>query len=102
MSLAKTLAIMYGTLGVLAGLMTAMSSVIFANAFKINLGVNVDYNAKFIEGLGALAIIALPVFTGITSAISGFIAGLVVAWIFNVIVRFSGGIRLEIVQGQQK
>jgi hypothetical protein len=84
-SLGKLLGLMYGLFGVIFG--AVITSISFFGQFVFQSELN---NYDFLFGLGA--IIILPIFYGLL----GFLLGLLTAWIYNLIARFTGGLKIEI------
>jgi len=83
-SLAKILGVTYAVMGFIGGLFFTIMFV-----FNGTDGFDVKSMA-FILGIGAP--IFLPIFYGIL----GFLAGLVTAWLYNLMARWVGGVELEI------
>ncbi len=86
-SCAKVTGILYAGIGFIAGLIfTFISLVIGSLAADYGGGPN-----PFAAIFGVGAIIFLPVFYGL----AGFVGGALMAWMYNVIVGFAGGIEVE-------
>jgi len=89
LSAAKITAIIAAAFGLLAGcLIFAMSSVTGPAMQQAAQG---DAGMAWIGGLGALAIVVLPIFYGII----GFIGGAIQAFVFNLAARFVGGLHID-------
>jgi len=85
MSLAKILAVM----GIIWGLVIAVVSLLFAPMQSYMGRFYAGFEAM---GLGAFGIILLPIYY----AIIGFIGGYIGAWIYNYVVKFVGGVKIEL------
>lgn len=71
------LGVIFASFGVMSGLYPSESAM-FANSMFANLGV--------------VGIIVLPIFYGVTM----FLAGLIGAWIYNLIASWVGGVKLQL------
>ena len=84
-SLGKTMGAIYGAMGLIFGgiiaLITALGSTFTAEG---------GGNLSILFGVGA--IIILPIMYGLL----GYLFGLLAAWLYNLSVRFTGGIKLDI------
>jgi hypothetical protein len=87
-SLGKLMAIVNAIIGLIVGIIFALFASIFLAA--IPTGVGVPYLLPF--ALGAFAVIAFP----ILFAIAGFIWGVVVAFLYNVVAKRFGGVKLDL------
>lgn len=88
LSLSKVLALIYGSLGLLAGALFSLVSLVAAGA---GWGFGHDMGQTWLSVLfGAGAIVILPVVYGIFGAI----IGLLVAALYNLIARTVGGIEI--------
>ena len=85
MSVAKTLAVLYAIIGFIAGGFISLFSMVGA-AFAESAGSALG------PLFGVAAIIALPIFYGLF----GFIGGLIMAAVYNVVASMTGGIEFEI------
>jgi len=81
MSLGKMLAVIWAVMGFLMGLIGAAFSPFMAMWSPVGAAA-----------LGLLAIIVLP----IVFAIVGFISGIIVAFIYNVVAKKFGGVMLDL------
>jgi hypothetical protein len=81
MSLGKMLAVIYAVMGFIVGL--------FSAAFAPFMAM---WNPVGAAALGLLAIIIFP----ILFAIIGFVMGIIVAFIYNVIAKKFGGVKLDL------
>ena len=90
LSAAKIGGILGAAVGLLAGLMMFLFSSLGGLAAAARQSG--DAGAAWIFGLGAGAIIALPIFYGVF----GFIGGAIQAFIYNLAARFVGGLVVEI------
>ena len=90
LSCAKVMGIVYAALGLIVGFFVSIAAV-----FGVALGSAAgDEPGAALIGLlfGVGAIIALPVFYGLL----GFVCGAVVAALYNLVARLTGGIELEL------
>ncbi|MDA0769344.1 MAG: hypothetical protein O2821_03880 [Chloroflexi bacterium] len=76
------LAVMYAILGLVVGLVISLLAFAGASAFGQGAG-------GILFGVGA--VIALPLFYGI----AGFIGGIIMAAIYNIVAKLTGGIEME-------
>lgn len=84
LSLGKISGVLYGIMGLMAGAMITLMSLLMGSTMGA-------------AGLGAVlfgvgAIIALPIFYGVV----GFISGIIAALIFNVATGYIGGLEIEV------
>ncbi|MEW6412121.1 MAG: hypothetical protein AB1483_06545 [Candidatus Zixiibacteriota bacterium] len=84
-SLAKVSAILYAILGLLVGILFSLAAVV-GSAF----GGSQDMGL-FGEIFGVGSIIFLPIFYGVI----GFVGSLIVAFLFNLVTSWVGGIGME-------
>jgi hypothetical protein len=82
LSLAKTLGVIYAVIGLILGAFMTLFSLVGAAMAQSGLGI--------LFGVGA--IILLPIFYGL----AGFIGGALVAFVYNFVAEFVGGIELEL------
>ena len=87
MSVAKIFAIISAVFGLIAGVLMFLSFSVGGMAEA----AQADPGLAWVAGMGALAIVVLPIFYGVI----GFIAGALYAWVYNVAARFVGGIEIE-------
>lgn len=85
LSMAKIAAILYGVMGVFAGIVVAIISV-FSSVFAPN-----DL-PQFFSLLGIGAIVLFP----IIYAILGFVIGAIAALIYNVVANIVGGVEIDL------
>ncbi len=85
-SLAKIEAVLGGVIGLIAGIIFAVVGTAF-------MGVAEGEPGSFALLFGLTAVIILP----ILYAAVGFVAGLIVAFVYNVIAGLIGGIKIELV-----
>jgi hypothetical protein len=91
MSLAKVLAVLWAVSGFITGLFAAAAgSMVYTFFAPMMSSLGMDFSAYLAYGWAA--IVAIP----IIQAIVGFILGLVVAWVYNYIARWVGGIKIEL------
>jgi hypothetical protein len=88
LSVGKVAVVLYGSLGLIAGLILSLFSL---------LGVAIgaasgDENAILGAVFGVGAIIILPIVYGLM----GFIVGIIAASLYNLAARFTGGIELDL------
>ncbi len=84
LSLGKILAVVYGTLGLIFGILITSTSLL------IGPGMYGSGSGGML--FGAAAVITLPVFYGII----GFVSGVITAWIFNAATGVIGGLEIEV------
>ena len=89
-SLGKILGAMYVTFGLVAGLIISSFSVLGVATG----GIAVPNQIEDLPGLlfGASAVLFLPLAYGAL----GFVGGLIAAFVYNWVVRFVGGIEIEV------
>ena len=91
-SLAKFQGIVFALIGFIVGLIMGLASLVLGSLLG-SLGTSGSHSAIGIfGGLGLAAILVIPLLYGAI----GFIAGLISAWIFNMIAKWIGGIELNI------
>ena len=86
LSLGKMLGLLYALLGFIIGLIFSCVSLVGSVAMISELGGEGAFGLLF--GIGS--IVLFPIFYGVI----GFIAGLLVAFLYNIIARFVGGIEI--------
>jgi F0F1-type ATP synthase membrane subunit a len=89
LSAAKIGGILGAALGLLAGLMFSAISGLGGLAAAVQQGG--EPGAGWLLGLGAAAIIVMPILYGMF----GFIGGAIQAFIYNLAARFVGGLEVE-------
>ena len=87
-SAGKVLGVMYFVLGLIMGLI----GVLFSLATSAYFGDFFGDSSMFSMAFGFGSILILP----FINAILGFIQGVITAWLYNLIARILGGIRLEL------
>lgn len=94
MSLAKVMALVYGFIGLIAGAIFALFSLVGAGigAAMSHAGDDSGMGALLGGLFGVGAIIFLPLFY----AVFGFIGGLIMAAVFNLVSRWVGGLQIEL------
>lgn len=85
--MAKFEAVVMAIFGFFVGIFIAVVQSIF-NSFAAGMG----QSQGFFGGLGYLAIIIAPLFYGAI----GFVLGALIAFIYNIIAKWIGGIELEL------
>ena len=88
MSVAKISAIIAAVVGLLAGILMFLFSLAGSAAGAM---AQQDPGMAWMSGMGALAIVVLP----ILYAVLGFIGGAIQAFAYNIAAKFVGGIRIE-------
>lgn len=91
LSLGRVMGTIYGGMGLLFGLIFSIVAILgtaFGTAFQEATGADALLGALF--GVGA--VILLPIFYGLM----GFLAGLLMAALYNLAARFVGGLELEL------
>jgi hypothetical protein len=89
LSLAKTLALFEGLLGLIIGAIFALVSL-----FGAALGS--AFEDSGLPWLGALFGVGAVVFLPLIYAVIGFVAGLIVSLLYNFAARVGGGVQLEL------
>src|SRR3989344_7209833 len=89
MSVAKVYAVIAAIYVVVPGMAIAILGAGFASIMG---AANYGPGAEMFAGFGIASIIVLP----ILFAVFGFIAGAICAFIFNIVVKFVGGIEIEL------
>lgn len=84
MSVAKIYAALLATIGFIAGLLLA-AALIFNSLMYASEG---DIQGMVMLGLSVAAIVVLPLLYGLL----GFIVGMLVSWLFNLVAKRIGGI----------
>lgn len=88
MSVAKISAIIAAVVGLLAGFLFFLVSLAGGAAGAMSEN---DPGMAWISGLGAMAIVVLPILYGVF----GFIGGAIQAFVYNLAAKFVGGIKIE-------
>ncbi|HLF17931.1 MAG TPA: hypothetical protein VI749_03440 [Candidatus Omnitrophota bacterium] len=84
-SLAKIMAVLYGLFGLLMGLFVSLMKA---------LGIEATGEAAQLQSVGFAAIIIFP----IVYALIGAVSGLLTAFFFNLVVGWTGGLEMEILE----
>jgi hypothetical protein len=90
-SLAKILGVLYGGIGLVAGIAFALVSVLGGGALLASGQEGAEFGGGAMMGMGIGFAIALPIFYGF----AGFLGGLLTAWFFNLAAGFVGGLEIE-------
>lgn len=88
-SLAKIFGILYAVFGVVYGLMLAGFSALMAASGVSEMAV--------FAGFGLVGVIASPVLFGI----SGFLGGLLMGFLYNLVAGWIGGVQVEVDGGDE-
>ncbi len=88
LSVARIFGIVSAVFGLLGGV---LMTLVFSTG-ALPEAAQQDPGMAWIAGMGALAIVALPILYGI----AGFIGGAIYAWIYNLAARFVGGIEIDL------
>lgn len=94
LSAGKIAGVLYLALGLLVGIPLACFSLFFSSIFASS-GLDTEAAGAFlVSGVGGLVVygICVPIFY----AVIGFIGGAIMAFIYNVVAGFMGGIELEL------
>jgi hypothetical protein len=90
LSLGKILGIIFSFFGLIVGIIVAISSLQLRIASKsVENGVIL---AGLPTGLELISMIAFPLFYGLI----GFLAGILIAFIYNLVARIFGGLEIEV------
>ena len=95
LSVGKIFGVLYLALGLLVGVPLACFSLFFSSLFATAGAQEVEaLGAGLVTGVGGLLIygICIPLFYGVI----GFIGGAIMAFLYNVVAGFIGGIELEL------
>ena len=91
-SLAKLMGLLYGGIGLIAGVLFALFFMLGGGAMMAS-GMEESAGAGgMMMGMGLGAAIVLPIAYGLM----GFIGGLLTAWLYNLAAGFVGGIEIEV------
>jgi hypothetical protein len=85
LSMAKIGAIIYGTFGLIKGIFITINALFLSGPL---------YFGNIFTIIEMAAVIISPIF----HAILGFIIGLISAWVYNKVVKWFGGIQVELTQ----
>lgn len=89
-SLAKVQAILAAFIGLIIGTFYTILSILI-NSWSIPIIVS-EQDKMIIRTLGAMEIIIFPIIYGVV----GFISGAVIAFLYNLIAKWVGGIEIEL------
>jgi hypothetical protein len=87
LSLAKFLGCLYAVIGLIVGLFVAVFALF---GFALGAAISGDGTSLLGAFLGVGAVIFLPIFYGVL----GFIGGLLVGFLFNVVASMTGGLEI--------
>jgi len=90
LSYAKISCILSAVLGLIVGIFYAIIGV-FIGATAVT-GAAGEPSAGLVAGLGIAAIIVTPIIYGIM----GFISGVIIAWLYNLVAKWVGGVELDL------
>ena len=84
-SLGRIMGVLYAIGGLVAGAVLSLFAVV---------GISASPDGGPLWGMlfGAAAIIFLPILYGLL----GFVGGVITAWIYNIVARLAGGLRVEL------
>ncbi len=91
-SCAKLMGALYALLGLIIGIFFSLFGLLGAAAGLSGGGEDAAAGALFGALFGVGAIILMPVIYGLM----GFVGGLIMAWLYNLVARLTGGIELEL------
>ena len=92
LSMAKIMGVMYAGIGLLLGGVFALVSLVGGGAMMASGSQNSGMGMAALGGLGLAAVLVFPILYGCL----GFIAGAISAFLFNLTVRFAGGLEIDI------
>ena len=92
MSMAKLMGVLYGGLGLLIGAAFALFSIVGGGAMLAGGGEEGALGGGMMMGMGVAMIVIAPVFYGIT----GFLAGALTGWLYNLAAGWVGGVEVDI------
>ena len=92
MSMAKLMGVLYGGLGLLIGAAFALISIVGGGAMLAGGGEEGALGGGMMMGMGVAMIVIAPVFYGLT----GFLAGALTGWLYNLAAGWVGGIEVDI------
>ena len=87
MSVAKTMAVLYAALGLLGGLIFFVITTVWGEMMKSGAS-----SGMFPAIGGAAAIVVFPLLYGCI----GFVGGAIMAWLYNMVAKGSGGVELDL------
>ena len=91
-SMAKLMGVLYGGIGLLVGAAFALFSIVGGGALLAGGGEEGALGGGMMMGMGVAMIVIAPVFYGIT----GFLAGALTGWLYNLAAGWVGGIEVDI------
>jgi hypothetical protein len=92
LSMAKLMGVLYGGIGLLIGALFALFSMVGGGAMLAGGGEEGALGGGMMMGMGVAMVVVAPVFYGLT----GFLAGALTGWLYNVAARFVGGIEIDV------
>jgi hypothetical protein len=92
MSLAKIMGLLYAGIGFLIGGLFALFSLLGGAAMMASASQDSGMGGGLMAGIGLGAIILFPICYGVL----GFIGGLIMALLFNIVTKFAGGLELDV------
>lgn len=87
LSLGKFLGCLYAVIGLIVGLLVAFFALF---GFALGAAISGDGSSLLGAFLGVGAVIILPIFYGVI----GFVGGLLVGFLFNVVASMTGGLEI--------
>ena len=90
-SVAKIMGVLYGGIGLIAGVCFALFSLLGGGAMMASGQQDAQFGGGAMMGMGLGLAVMLPIFYGLL----GFIGGLLMGWLYNLAAGFVGGIELE-------
>ena len=91
MSLAKVMGVLYGGLGLIAGICIALFMVLGGGAMMASGQDGTGFGGGMMMGMGIGFAIAAPIFYGLM----GFIGGAITAWLYNLAAGWAGGVEIQ-------
>ena len=91
-SMAKLMGVLYGGIGLLVGAAFALFSIVGGGALLAGGGEEGALGGGMMMGMGVAMIVIAPVFYGIT----GFLAGALTGWLYNLAAGWVGGVEVDI------
>ena len=92
LSMAKLMGVLYGGIGLLIGAVFALFSVLGGGALLASGGPEGARGGGMMMGMGVAMIVIAPGFYGLT----GFLAGALTGWLYNLAAGWVGGIEVDI------
>ena len=91
-SMAKLMGVLYGGIGLLVGAAFALFSIVGGGAMLAGGGEEGALGGGMMMGMGVAMIVIAPVFYGIT----GFLAGALTGWLYNLAAGWVGGVEVDL------